>query len=48
MTSITDQTVIESIEGDTHVEVYRPSGVDFSPEAREEAYQIAHTIGLDL
>jgi len=46
MTSITDQTVIESREGTTAVEVFRAAGADFSPEAREEAFQIADTLGL--
>lgn len=47
MTNITDQTVIESREGTTAVEVYRAAGADFSPEAREEAFQIANSLGLD-
>lgn len=42
-----DQTVIESIESGVAIEVFRVAGLDTSPEAREEAFQIAHELGLD-
>ena len=41
-----DQTVIESIEGTTHIELFRAPALDTSMEASEECFQIADALNL--
>ena len=46
MSTTTDFTAIESIENGVAIEIYKSSGIDTSPESREEAFQIANSLGL--